>query len=290
MADKITDEELAEELKAYGEVVKVPIDRKKRPILIKKLNHLKARDRPANQVKKATPSRTKPTKNVEFSSAEESEGETAGPIGRMLGRQGTQKEPVLSYSKTDTIEISPPRTRRRSARRSVVGATSSESAPSGRVKSLYPDLSEDVARNASNTSRNYSFQYQNEFTDSDPEESLYEVENKSINTTFPLQDSLVDNYDSPLNRSVKQRRSLTRGKPKKSENNATWSADKLSSITDNKEGGDENDGHLNHSYEPKASFISTSILCLVIGFFLVVGATYIYLRQETGSINSEQGK
>lgn len=64
MADKITDEELVEELKAYGEVVKVPIDRKKRPILIKKLNHFKARDRPANQGKKTTPSRARPTKNI----------------------------------------------------------------------------------------------------------------------------------------------------------------------------------------------------------------------------------
>lgn len=296
MADKITDEELVEELKAYGEVVKVPIDRKKRPILIKKLNHLKARDRPANQGKKTTPSRARPTKNIEFSSAEESEEETAGPIGRMLGRQGAQKGPVLSYSKTDTIEISPPRTRagvRRSTRKSGVGGTNSETAaaPSVPLKSLYPDLSQEV--DGANNSRNYSFDYQNEFTDSDPEESVYEVENKSMNTTFHLQDSYIDNYESPIGRSVKQRRSIGRGKPKKEEKNTTWSGyspNKLNNITDNKEDQDENDGHFDHSYEPRASFISTSILCIVIGFFLVVGATYIYLRQETGSSNSEQGK
>lgn len=296
MADKITDEELVEELKAYGEVVKVPIDRKKRPILIKKLNHLKARDRPANPGKKTTPSRGRPTKNIEFSSAEESEEETAGPIRRMLGRQGAQKGPVLSYSKTDTIEISPSRTRsgvRRSTRKSGVGSSNSETAaaPSVPLKSLYPDLSHEV--DGANNSRTYSFDNQNEFTDSDPEESVYEVENKSMNTTFHLQDSFVDNYESPIGRSVKQRRSIGRGKPKKAEKNTTWSGyspDKLNNITDNKEGQEENDGHFDHSYEPRASFISTSILCLVIGFFLVVGGTYIYLRQETGSINSEQGE
>ncbi|XP_061187269.1 inner nuclear membrane protein Man1-like isoform X2 [Saccostrea echinata] len=298
MAEKITDEELVEELKAYGEVVKVPIDKKKRPILIKKLNHFRARDRPANQGKKTTPSRSRQTKNVEFSSAEESEDETVVPIKRMTARQAPQKEAVSSYSKTDTIEISPPRTRtgsRRSTRRSGVGGSSSDSvtpAPSVPLKSLYPDLSREIGGGAViNSSVNYSYEYQNEFTDSDPDESMYEVENKSMNTTFQLQDSFVDNYKSPLGHSVKQRRSVGRGNSRKTENNTAWpeySRGKLNNITDNRE-EDEHDNHIDHSYEPKASFISTSILCLVVCFFLIVGATYIYLRQDIGSTHFGQG-
>ncbi|XP_055999986.1 inner nuclear membrane protein Man1-like isoform X3 [Ostrea edulis] len=290
MADKITDEELAEELKAYGEVVKVPIDKKKRSILIKKLNHFRARERIVNQGKKTTPSRSRHTKNVEFSSAEESEEEPVGPVKRILGKQGTQKNPVLSYSKTDTIEISPPRTRagsRRSARRSGVGTNSNDTAapsPSVPSKSLYPDLSRDVGGATRNSSMNYSYDNQNEFTDSDPEESIY-VENKSVNTTFTLRDSFVEDHESPVNRSVKQRRPITRGKSSKKENNASWpvySNQKMNSITDNKEEEDEQDSQqFDHSYEPRASFISTSILCVVICFFLVVGTTYVYLRQDT---------
>jgi hypothetical protein len=297
MADKITDEELVEELKGYGEVVKVPIDKKKRPILIKKLNHFRARGRLANQAKKTTPSRSRHTKNVEFSSAEESEEEeSVGPVKRLLGKQGAQRDPVTSYSKTDTIEISPPRTRagsRRSSRQSGVGTNSGDTAgPSPRAaKSLYPDLSREVGGAARNSSMNYSYDNQNEFTDSDIEESIY-VENKSVNTTFTLRDSFVEDQESPVNRSIKQRKPINRGKSSKKENNASWtvySSPGANSITENKE-EDEQDSPSDRAYEPPASVISTSILCLVICFFLVVGTTYIYLRQDSTSPESAEGK
>lgn len=48
MVDKIIDEEFVEELKVYGEVVKMLIDWKKWLILIKKLNYFKVCDRFVN--------------------------------------------------------------------------------------------------------------------------------------------------------------------------------------------------------------------------------------------------
>lgn len=43
MADNLTDEELARELRAHGETVKLPIKAAKRGVLIKKLNHLRVK-------------------------------------------------------------------------------------------------------------------------------------------------------------------------------------------------------------------------------------------------------
>ncbi|KAK3103852.1 hypothetical protein FSP39_022419 [Pinctada imbricata] len=295
MAEKLTDAEIAEELKRHGESVKLPIDRKKRPILIKKLNHFRARERPSPS-KKST-ARQK-TVEVEFSSEESEEEETRSnsTIGRILGKR-KKDDPTPPYSNTDTIEISPPRRSTRASRNeSNISVTRRGAAASPR--SLYPDLSEfvtttrhhDKSYSGNNIKVDETLDYQEEFTDTDPEgeeESIYEVENRSINTTFSLHGNIED-VDSKPSSSRATRRSTGLNQTLRSKLNA--SVANHSSVTQSNPKEDWNESQ---KFKPaRASFISTAILIIVGIFFFILAASYVYIRKDinlSGSITGYPG-
>lgn len=62
MAD-LSDVELVAELKSYGENVSLPIKEKNRPILVKKLNHLRVRHKKEDLASKKTNSRPASNRN-----------------------------------------------------------------------------------------------------------------------------------------------------------------------------------------------------------------------------------
>ncbi|XP_021344018.1 inner nuclear membrane protein Man1-like isoform X2 [Mizuhopecten yessoensis] len=329
MADKLSDIELVEELSRLGEEVKQPIDRKKRPILVKKLNHLRARENIANKLKKTTNSRKK--QNVEFSSEDESEIEdVAAPTtaSRLPGRKPLRQNTSAYSSTTDTIEMSPStkRTNFRS-RRSITSAKdqhvvnnslSNTPGPSGASR-LYPDLTpfSDTANTSSNSKakgwknqRNAqdeedSYDFKGDFSDTDAEESMYEVVNQSMNTTFPVADSATRNeeeedddadeeefvndtrdYNTRFSNRLRNRHEVTKNNSSKT----TTSQTKKSSKTTNHVNSFTEEeirqyGFKTHEDSQKmkpqvASYVSTLILIIVAVFFASLGMLYIYMRSD----------
>ncbi|XP_063402425.1 inner nuclear membrane protein Man1-like [Mytilus trossulus] len=295
MADKLTDAEIADELRKFGEQVKVPIDRKKRPLLLKKLNHYRAKERAATQPKKSSPSRKK--QPAEFSSEEsaEEDNEADSTFGKIFGR--AKKAPSSPfYSNTNTIEISPSSSKddpklKRNTRRSFL----SKDVNSSENKSkMYPDLSElsiSSDSNSKNSSLNRStleYSYEQEFTDSDPDESTYEVVNKSVNTTF-----IYDNQDEEP--TLHQTRSTPhRGTPNRKSGNTPNSVlvqrqkkNKANMNHVNKLPKEEPEEPLEDAFqttekvtETSSSYVSSILVLLVAIFFLSISLTYVYLRRD----------
>ncbi|KAJ8301744.1 hypothetical protein KUTeg_020731 [Tegillarca granosa] len=302
MSDKITDEELAETLERYGEKVKLPIDRRKRPLLLKKLNHFKARERPPPQLKKAASykrgKRPEPQAAEEFSS--EDSGYEDETVSELFKIKSLDTSSTSFYSNTDTLELSPNNYRRpmlrNRARNDDNGPLNSSVANHSKQQnksSLYPDLSTltgkfRVQRNSQGINQSESNIDYNaeEFTDSDPDESLYEVVNKSINTTFTIE----NNHDNPsdglnLSRyggSLKSRAGKSSQKwmygaqkasPKnKLQNNSCTEED----VTEH---GFRSSEQNRHFYIPRETSISTCIVALVIAFFLAITLTYVFMRR-----------
>ncbi|XP_060082211.1 inner nuclear membrane protein Man1-like [Ylistrum balloti] len=327
MADKLSDIELVEELNRFGEEVKKPIDRKRRPLLVKKLNHLRARENASTRAKKTTNTRKK--QNVEFSSEDESEIEdVAAPTtaSRLPGRKSLRQNTSAYSSITDTIEMSPStkRTNFRS-RRSITIAkdqstpvvnNSNTPGPSGSPR-LYPDLSRfsdtdntnskgkgwKYQRNAKDEEDSYDFK--GDFSDSDPDESTYEVVNKSMNTTFTVADSETRNEededdDADDGESINDIRDYNtrfstrlRNRHEGSKNNSS----KITSTSQTKKSKTAN--HVNSFTEEEirqygfkthedsrkmkpqvASYVSTGILIIVVVFFASLGMLYMYMRGD----------
>ncbi|CAC5404222.1 LEMD3 [Mytilus coruscus] len=300
MADKLTDADIAEELRKFGEQVKLPIDRKKRPLLLKKLNHYRAKERAVTQPKKSTPSRKKQPAEFSSEESEEEENVADSTFGKIFGRvKKTPSSPF--YSNTNTIEISPSSSRddpklKRNTRRSFL----SKDVNSSENKSkMYPDLSELSISNESN-SKNSSlngsqrddsleYSYEQEFTDSDPDESTYEVVNKSVNTTF-----IYDNQNEEP--TLHQTRSTPhRGTPNRKSGNTPNSV-----LVQRQKKNKSNINHVNKLLpkeepeepledafqttekvtETSSSYVSSILVLLVAIFFLSISLTYVYLRRD----------
>lgn len=292
-------------MQKFGEQIKLPIDRKKRPLLLKKLNHYRAKERAAIQPKKTTPSRKK--QQAEFSSEEsEEENETgSSSFGRIFGRP-KKLQPSNFYSNTNTIEISPSsskddtKSNKRNTRRSFNSQSETNIQNSTKTKSkLYPDLSEVSSLNDSYTGQKsiekpnedaLEYSYEQDFTDSDPDESSYEVVNKSVNTTF------VDNnqVEEPT---LHQTRTTTpnRGTPvRKSaavfQKSVLVQRQKQSKSTINninKVPQEEPEEPLEDAFqteekaiETSSSYVSSILVLLVAIFFLSISLTYVYLRRD----------
>jgi len=295
MTDKLTDTEIVEELK-------------KRPLLIKKINSLRAKENNANTPKKTTNSR--PKQNLEFSSEDESEEEsrktptTNRPTNRLFGRKSVRPTSSPYYSNTDTIEISP--NDRKTNLRSRKNMKDQSTPSSSTSPKLYPDLTGLKAAAAKTDGWKFqrgakknseiSYEYPGEFTDSDPDESTYEVENKSVNTTFTLGPDLDDDDEendgadystyvsrvSPgsKSRDVVKRESFTSTSTKRISSNHV----PVNSFTE-----EEIRQQSFQTYEdsrkfkpPVASYVSTghgSLICVAV-FFLSLAMTWVYMRRD----------
>lgn len=333
MADELSDAQLVEELKSFGEVVKQPIDKKKRPILVKKLNHLRARKNVSNRLKKTINSRKK--QNIEFSSEEdESEIEdVAAPFtaSRSPGRKSLRQNTSAYTSTTGTIEISPSIKKTNLRSRRSVGLTAKDqplinnyiaSTPGPSGSRLYPDLasftdapgtSSSAKRSSWNFRRNAKEEdntndYKGDFSDTDPEESIYEVVNKSMNTTFPVasgggagaddddEDGDEDEDDDFANESRVDYN--TRFSSSRLRNHETSKLNSSTSTSPAKRNKTSN--HVQNSFTEEeirqfgfkthedsrklkpqaASYVSTGILIIVAVFFVSLGMTYMYMRGD----------
>lgn len=260
MADKLNDQEIVNELKRFGESVKVPIDKKKRPILIKKLNHYYAKENPPPKRGKSTVKATRKTAVVEeFSDESQDESESASFLDRATrGR---------NLTKNNSVNRSPASQRLR-ARLTDNGANSSPNS-----SFTTPRL-----RNAKNKKSTNAYQmeiFPNEFSDEDTaDESVYVEQNSiGINTSLAYDDDdeeiNVSNYaaESPVHRMRMKNRLAD-----------------ISTISQQRNTSLNNIGAKRHispySKGESSQFISKTILTLVAIFFVILAICYVYIRRD----------
>lgn len=275
MADKLTDAELIEELTRFGEVVKQPIDRKKRPILIKKLNHLKARENPPVQSKRVSTSRRRRAK--EFSD-DESDAETKPSRATRSSKTNQNRNVTKTIVIDDADELESPHllnssrlrarlsndeTPRFRGRNSVHSSSTSATASIGNDINSKQNYQTPVSQKSGiHKNRQYSFlqkqkDYDNgEFSDSDLENtSIYEAD-KSINTTFSIERGMDDDL----------RTFSPRTKPTQISNES-----KTSSVTVPKK--------MQRTSEqiPRVSMLILGVMAV---FFVLLGISYIFVTGE----------
>ena len=273
MADKMTDHELANELKRFGEEIKVPIDKRKRPLLIKKLNHYKARENPP--LKRSRSGGRASKRSVapqEFSDDSQDETEVA-PISKRIfsGRKS-------NVSSTSTYEPTVRSLRNRSTEAST-------SATKNNAKSTRNSRTSDVNKRL--TSVRQMELYPEEFSDADDtaDESIYEVENKSINTTF--------NFDSVENEDEEDYEDLspghqswnrsTRQTPSTNMNITNDGRSFLSNYSNHNSPGPVDKRikkNQSETVENREYSVSSTILTVLAVFFIALALGYVYIRRD----------
>ncbi|KAL8566384.1 hypothetical protein ACOMHN_049342 [Nucella lapillus] len=303
MADSLTDEQLVDELRSYGEVISLPIKANKRQILMKKLNHLRSRNRPPQQKGKGKQPAQRRQLNLEAFSSDDSENELGpapGPSRSPIASGRTLEPSAASNKITEVVtrslrrrpNVSPLSVSVRGRRESnelparpssatnlsrgptsprdpVPTKASDQNRPGSpgrsgyRSPSLYPNLAGFTHGSTyRDTDRDLSFSDRSiipfESSDSDIEGSSYEVENKSVNTSFSLNRSrqaptTTSNHVSPrrqtydTNHTTSKSSTVSRGRPRR------------------------------RFYPEHVSF---GLVALVLAFFVVVFFGYMFVRKE----------
>ena len=296
MADSLTDEQLVGELRRYGETVSLPIKPNKRPILIKKLNHLRSRNKsPQQKGKGKQPAQRRQSNMGAFSSDDSdaeldptpgpsrSEGSTrrsleqstpskitevvtrslrrrpnVGPLSVTVGR-GRRPTDAVQAGLLATPGGSTALSSGKWRRRGLDDAPETdEMSPNG---SSYrsPRLYPDISAQRV-TARDSSFSDRStipfESSESDVEGSSYEVANKSVNTSF----TLTRGGRSPASNHVSPSRQSF-------ETNHTFYRRGLASHS-----------RLRRRFYPE--HVSFGLVALVLAFFVVIFFGYMFVRKE----------
>ena len=263
MADKLTDQELASELKRFGEEIKIPIDRKKRPILIKKLNHYKAKENPP--LKRSRSGGRQPKRSVapqEFSDDSQDETESESLTSKIFPRR-RQNAPSTSYEPD-----------RRSLRNRTTDSWSQNANKSARGKGI---------DNKRVSAGKHIEIYPNEFSDNDDtaDESVYEVENKSINTTFQF-DSVENEDEEDISPSPKWSRT-GQYSPQGIRTNLNDKKSVLSNFSNHNPPsalGKRINVSQDETIESRESTVASTILTVVAIFFIALAISYAYIRRD----------
>ena len=259
MADKLTDDRIAEELKRFGETIKLPIDSKKRQILIKKLNHYYAKENPPLKRGKSggRQTRSRPAPAAELSDDSQDESET-----KTLPRVSKYKNQSLN---NNSRHDSPHRSARKRQNMSITETRGARSR-----------IEEDKRGDYALGTGSQIEVYQEEFSDNDTaEESVYEVEEQSIgvNTSLNFDDTFDDDELNPSYSLPSKRKSGLRPHSKRQScsppttNSFITQAKKTRTFQDDPQRSTEH-------------FISKSILMFMAIFFVALGLGYVYIRQD----------
>lgn len=246
MADKLNDREIADELKRFGETIKVPIDYKKRPILIKKLNHYYAKENPPPK-RGRSPARPlrRPPAEAEFSDDSQDENESnlsKISIGRTTRNSRLRDSPVKKTRNRDQDNGA------NVSSRSVDRTRSASKQKTSPQIEICPD----------------------EFSDNDTaDESVY-VEEKSIgiNTSLNFDDTFDEDELNPSFSMRPRRRNAASPKARNSTGN-----NYVTRVAKTKESK-------NYLKSEAEQFISKTILGGVGIFFLVLALSYIYVKRD----------
>ncbi|XP_041349806.1 inner nuclear membrane protein Man1-like isoform X2 [Gigantopelta aegis] len=299
MADKITDEQLVEELERFGEKVKLPIKRDKRALLIKKLNHLRSKQRGNDRSSKRLSGR----KTLDVFSSDDSETECAGQAeGRkktktaravdMVTRSLRQRtaaastpvaSPHFDHDTSSSVLRRPLRSRMSENSRSPTSSsprkgTHLNQSIGSKSNKLYPDL--DALNESANRSteilRDETFESSDDeyLIEQDADDSSYEVQNKSVNTTFTIEsnNSRYDTNTSPYRSNL----SFTNHIHEDRKNTP-----KRKSVSNHVSPRNQNEKRYQYKKRyPEHVHVSRGIVMFVAIFFVIVATGYIFLRKE----------
>lgn len=260
MADKLNDDDIVSELKRFGETVKVPIDRKRRPILIKKLNHYYARENPpAKRVKSGSRQPKTQTKSAEFSddSQDESEFESRRTRTSISDRNSTSNNSMNRNT-----------SRKQRYKAHDNGATGSNLSRSS-IRSRGANAKSRNTREARQVEI-----YPDEFSDNDTaEESVYEVEEQSIgiNTSMNYEDD--DDTEDDIAEQVVYPKQNTPSNKMVDVNISTVSPHAYSGRGNVKRKAGMKENESEH-------FISKTILTVMGIFFVILAVSYIYVKRD----------
>ena len=267
MADKLNDQQIVSELKRFGETVKVPIDKKKRPLLIKKLNHHYAKENPPPKKGKASVKAAKRSAvPVEFSDDSQDESESAGTVDRIVRN-----------------------------RNSTASNAASKSPPSPSGRRLRGRLSAEIANSSLNTSRprntrakkSHAHQveiFPDEFSDPDTaDESVYVEQNSiGINTSLPYDDEEEGDDDEDDDDEINGTSYVVES-PRNRLNRKYTPAANISTIS-RRNTSINNIGAKKETSrvlkEEHSQFISKTILTVVAIFFVTLAISYVYIRRD----------
>ncbi|KAL3852363.1 hypothetical protein ACJMK2_016017 [Sinanodonta woodiana] len=275
MADKLSDLELADELRKYGEDVKVPIDYRKRPILVKKLNHYRAKENPPIKKNRGGGKKigrtSAPLRDHEFSDeSQDEETETKSIHGYVL------RAVTPNINKTPSSPRTPTR-----------GSTSSSKVTkAGHIVPL-PVVNSSIQRGRKSLPSPQHELYADEFSDSDAEtadESTYEVQDRSINTTLPL--DYADDRPTNTSAAVNQRTNSTRrrswlfsGRSNTHKENHINHASNVET-EDNLQKGFQTKDDSVQMYRLRDQHISKGILVFVALFFVTLALGYFWIARD----------
>ena len=253
MADKLSDNDIANELKRFGEIIKLPIDKKKRPILIKKLNHYYAKENPPP--KKGKTFQRPPRKSravAEFSDDSQDENESKSEISSI----------TLRGNKTRNNSILRDSPRKRTPISTVRNGTDS------------PGFN---ARNVQNKRVSNVVQmevFPDEFSDNDTaDESVY-VEEKSIgiNTSMAYdEEEDDDDDDDETNDGIVTHANMNRHNIGNNLSTISPSSTPRNSSTFKRKP---------YLSEESGQFVSKTILYSLAVFFVLLGISYLYVRKD----------
>lgn len=296
MADSLTDEELVKELQSYGEKITFPFKANRRNILIKKLNHLRSRNKSLSDKGKGKRNTSGPLPNLDALSSDDSDAddETGTQAPLSATGQSSSNHGSLDRSASSKITEVVNRSLRRRPNVSPTGSVSVRLRPSEDIRSarrltgrpslsrrdetldtnvslvsdpyqtprLYPDLSSlSPARDSfHNASRQSDFNF--ESSDSDLDGSSYEVENKSVNTSF----GLLRGRRTPASNHVTPERNFSQYSTLSPENSFTL----RESVAARK--------RRRRCYP---EHVSLGLVGIALAFFIIITLCYFFVRKET---------
>ena len=290
MADMITDEQLVEELERFGEKVKLPIKRDKRPLLIKKLNHLRSKHRPQGRTSKRLSGR----KTLDVFSSDDSETETVDQaairkktktaravdmVTRSLRqRPATVATPPASADLDTSNVLRRPLRSRISENVSPKKVTHLNESIGSASKKLYPDLAalNQSAHSSTGILRDETFESDDDeyLIELDAEDSSYEVQNKSMNTTFTVEsnNSRYEKNTSPYEANVSFTNHVHHDRK---------TTPKRKTVSNHVSPKLENDKRYQYKKRyPEHVHVSRGIVLFVAIFFVLVATGYIFIRKE----------
>lgn len=302
MADNLTDIQLIEELQRHGEKVTLSMTAKKRPILMKKLNHLNAREKAKNAPPKPTKKRRstgRASTGVDLFSSDDSDIDvrvkpetqptlrskmTSTPRSTRSQNALTTRGKSATESKdTNNSNVEDEQVLNHVASTSRLNTSKKQATlPSIVTKSLIKGRRSGVLRKSPPTQsfdRNQTFD-DFDSSDSDIDGSSFEVENRSMNTTFTLGSPEVGKKSRIWTNTI--------SKSKYDEHNNAGD----NSFTEEQiiRQGFKTVDHKSAFRSQCLQHISMVVVCVVAIFFAILATVYLGMKSETSEMVIDNGK
>ncbi|XP_050413817.2 inner nuclear membrane protein Man1 [Patella vulgata] len=303
--DDISDKQLVEELAKYGEKITLPLKTGKREILIKKLNHFRVRERSdESPIKKSGRNR----RTLDAVSSDESDSSSKEDVAsgssqtflKSVRRRSAAASNTQSNVDDEGFKRPTPRRSRRSEpvvpmSTNKTSRSSSKLYPSSRLNDKSTGYVDSSTQSGPSTSKfNSLYDYGKSLDTSDSElemeESLYEVENKSVNTTLPYDEDEEFESKIPIKSNTKPTTRYTSSflNSFRKEYQFTPSTRPLPSTSRNSYRNTNNDTNTNNSQKQskkkKYGFypehISEGLVAVVILFFVCLVVGYMFVKSD----------